>query len=67
MADNLKKRRPQHPKKINVSEGWELEYWAKKFNVTHDRLKAAVQASGPSVTAVKKQLAGQAARTTRQP
>lgn len=56
MADDLSKRRPQDASKINVHEAWELEYWCKELGVTPAQLKAAVQAVGTSVSAVKKHL-----------
>ena len=56
MSDNLEKRQPEDRKRINVSETWELEYWSKKLKVSPDQLKAAVKASGPTVTAVRKHL-----------
>lgn len=33
MADDLKRRQPEDPKKINVHEKWEVDYWKKKFGV----------------------------------
>jgi hypothetical protein len=62
MPDNLQKRQPEDRTRINISEEWELKYRADKLNVSPERLKAAVEASGPSVTAVKKRLSGQHAR-----
>lgn len=56
MSDDLSKKRPQDSSKINVHEAWELEYWCKKFGVTAQQLKDAVQAVGTSVSAVKKYL-----------
>lgn len=41
---------------INMSEDYEVEYWAKKFGVSTDQLKAAVIAVGNSAAAVKKYL-----------
>ncbi|MDD2341365.1 MAG: DUF3606 domain-containing protein [Tolumonas sp.] len=54
MTDNLKIRQPQDPKKINVHESWELEYWSKKFGVTQQKLKDAVKAVGVLVTDVQR-------------
>lgn len=41
---------------INTSENYESEYWAKKFGVSIEQLKAAVRAAGNSATAVEKHL-----------
>jgi hypothetical protein len=41
---------------INTSENYEVEYWAKKFGVTAEQLKAAVKAVGNSAAAVKSHL-----------
>jgi hypothetical protein len=42
--------------RINVHEDYELQSWAKKFNVSHDELKNAVKAAGTSASAVEKYL-----------
>lgn len=56
MSDDLTKRRPQDPTKINVHERWELDYWCEKFGVTAEKLMAAVRAVGVQVKDVKKHL-----------
>lgn len=56
MSDNLKDRGPQDRSRINVHESWELEYWSKKFGVSHDRLKQAVEKVGVSAHAVEENL-----------
>ena len=38
---------------IDVRKPAELSYWADKFEVTNVKLKAAVNAAGPSVKAVE--------------
>jgi hypothetical protein len=38
--------------RINTGEDYELRYWSEKFGVSQDRLKAAVQKVGNSVSAV---------------
>jgi hypothetical protein len=40
-------------KLINTSEYYEVEYWAKKFTVGVEDLKAAVKAVGNSAAAVE--------------
>lgn len=39
--------------KININEGYELDYWSNKFGVSKDKLKAVVQTVGTSVHAVE--------------
>jgi Protein of unknown function (DUF3606) len=56
MSDNLKIRRPQDPKQVNVHEAWELTYWSKTLGVTPDQLKQAVKAVGTQVSNVKRHL-----------
>lgn len=54
--DNLKRRQPEDPTKINVNQDWEFEYWCSKFNCTESELRNAVKAVGTSVEAVKNYL-----------
>ncbi|WP_151956238.1 DUF3606 domain-containing protein [Acinetobacter guillouiae] len=56
MTDDLKIKQPQDPKKININEQWELNYWTKTLSVSEDTLKAAVKAVGVLVIDVKKHL-----------
>ena len=56
MTDNLKKRRPQDARRINVHEEWEVNWWRDKLNVSRARLEAAVGAVGTSARAVKRHL-----------
>ncbi|WP_293783551.1 DUF3606 domain-containing protein [uncultured Pedobacter sp.] len=39
--------------RINVNEGYELDYWSDKFGVSKDKLKAAVETVGNSASAVE--------------
>ncbi|RZK21310.1 MAG: DUF3606 domain-containing protein [Pedobacter sp.] len=39
--------------KININESYEVDYWANKFGVSKDKLKAVVQTVGTSVVAVE--------------
>lgn len=41
---------------INVSEDSELQFWAKKFGITPEKLKSAVRAVGSSVGAISQYL-----------
>lgn len=42
MADDPSARGPQDRSRINLSEGYEVQYWSQKFGVTADELKAAL-------------------------
>ena len=46
MADDLNRRAPEDPTKINVHEKWEVQYWTKKWNITEQQLKDAVAKVG---------------------
>ncbi len=56
MPDDLTRRQPEDPKRINTSEAWEVNYWSKLFNVTPEQLKQAVKEVGPMVDDVKRHL-----------
>lgn len=56
MPDNTKIRQPQDPKKINVNQAWEVEYWCDVLGCTESELKAAVKKVGPMVVDVKREL-----------
>lgn len=56
MADNLKIRQPEDPKKININQDWEVKEWTKELGVSETKLKAAVKEVGPIVKDVKKYL-----------
>jgi len=43
MPDDPTKKRPQDSSRINTNERSELDYWAKKFGVTPDRVRQAVE------------------------
>ena len=56
MSDEKSKTGRQDRDRINVNEDYELRGWSKKFGVSQDELKKAVQKVGPSVDAVRKHL-----------
>jgi hypothetical protein len=56
MSDDLAKKGTQDRTRINTNEDYEVHYWSEKFGVSQDRLKAAVQNVGNSVSAVEKEL-----------
>jgi len=39
--------------KININEGYELDYWSNKFGISKDKLKAVVETVGTSASAVE--------------
>lgn len=56
MSDDKTKSGGQDRRRINTSEDYELRDWSKKFGVTPDELKAAVQAVGNDAAAVEAHL-----------
>ena len=56
MSDDLSKKGMPDRTRINTNEDYEVRYWAEKFDVSHDRLKAVVQKVGNAVSAVEKEL-----------
>jgi hypothetical protein len=56
MSDDLKNKGAQDRARINVNEEHEVRYWTKKWNVSADELKKAVEAVGVSAEAVAKKL-----------
>ncbi|MBW8831022.1 MAG: DUF3606 domain-containing protein [Burkholderiales bacterium] len=58
MPDKLQNRGGQDRKRINVNEDYELRDWSKKFGVSKDKLKEAVQAVGDQADRVEKYLKG---------
>ena len=58
MADNLQQRGGRDRQRIDVNEDYELRDWSKKFGVTKDQLKEAVQAVGNESDKVERYLQG---------
>jgi len=56
MADDLKNRGPADRSKISLTEEWEVRYWTKELGVTEAQLRAAVNAVGHGVAAVRAHL-----------
>jgi hypothetical protein len=50
MADDKTRAGGQDRTRINVHEDYELRDWSKRYGVTPDELKAAVQAVGTQAT-----------------
>ncbi|MDQ0639657.1 hypothetical protein QF042_003222 [Pedobacter sp. W3I1] len=42
--------------RININEGYEVDYWSNKLGVSKDKLKAVVQTVGTSARAVENYL-----------
>ncbi|PJZ64122.1 DUF3606 domain-containing protein [Leptospira wolffii] len=53
MTDDLKRKQPEDPNKINVNQDWEIEYWIDALKTSKNKLKQAVDAVGPLVKDVK--------------
>ena len=58
MPDNLQQRGGRDRELINVNEDYELRDWSKKFGVTKEQLKEAVQAVGNESAKVEQYLKG---------
>jgi len=56
VADDLIQRSSQDCRRIDTSEDYELRAWAKKFGVTPERVKVAVQAVGNDAEKVGRHL-----------
>jgi Protein of unknown function (DUF3606) len=56
MPDNLNRRGPEDPTKINVNQSYEVSYWTAKLGVSEAVLRRAVDAVGIKVDDVKKWL-----------
>jgi len=59
MSDDKSKAGGQDRTRINVHEEYELRDWSKKFGVSPEELKRAVNAVGTSADAVEAHLKGQ--------
>jgi hypothetical protein len=62
MSDNLQNRGGQDRQRIDVNQDYELRDWSKKFGVSKERLKEAVQAVGDRADKVEQFLGGGAER-----
>lgn len=58
MADNLSKSGGQDRKRINLHEDYEVRDWSKKFGVTPDELRKAVESAGNEAAKVEAYLKG---------
>lgn len=53
MSDDLTRKGPEDPTKINVNQSWEVDYWIDELGVAARQLRDAVNAVGPLVVDVK--------------
>ena len=60
MAKPPETRRAQDRRRINMGEEYEVEYWAKTFGVTKQRLAEVVDKVGDSLQAVQRELSDKA-------
>ena len=56
MADDKTKRGGQDRNRINLNEDYEVRDWSKKFGVSAEELKKAVQAVGNDAEKVRQHL-----------
>lgn len=56
MPDDLDRRAPEDPKRININQDHEVEYWCDKFDCTEKQLRDAVRLVGDSAATVKRYL-----------
>jgi hypothetical protein len=57
MADDKSDRGPADRTRVNVHEDYEVRNWTKKFGVSAEQLRAAVEKVGPMASDVEKHLA----------
>ena len=53
MPDDLKRRKPEDPKRINVNQTWEVRYWTKELGCSEAQLRSAVNVVGVMVDKVR--------------
>lgn len=56
MADDLQNRGGQDRTRINLSQEYEVTYWAQRFRVSKEQLIAVVKTVGPQVEKVEQYL-----------
>ncbi len=54
--DNLNRRRPEDPAKINLNQQWEIDYWTKQLGISEQKLRTLVKKVGVNVADVKRAL-----------
>lgn len=58
MSDNTDIRAPQDASRIALNEDYEVRYWTKKFDVSEQQLRDAVNEVGHSADRVEHHLSG---------
>ncbi|RYX91818.1 MAG: DUF3606 domain-containing protein [Comamonadaceae bacterium] len=53
MTDDRTKRGGQDRKRIDASEGYEVQYWTRQLGCTEQQLRTAIAAVGPQVEQVR--------------
>ncbi len=48
---------PEHEKKIDVKESWDINFWCEELNLRADELKEIVRTVGPQVHDVRLHIA----------
>ena len=61
MSDDKSKKGSQDRSRINLNEDYEVRYWTKRFGVSEEKLRAAVEKAGVSAEAVERELKRKAA------
>lgn len=56
MPDDRAKRGAQDRARINMSEGYEVDYWSRALGVSKERLAAVVEKVGDRVDDVRREL-----------
>jgi hypothetical protein len=56
MSDDLDNRGPADRTRVNVNEDYEARYWANKWGVSEDELRAAVERVGVMASDVERAL-----------
>jgi hypothetical protein len=53
MSDDKTKKGTQDRERINLNQRYEVQYWTKKFGISEEELRAAVERAGPNAEAVE--------------
>jgi len=56
MSDDKRQSGSPDRDRINVNEDYELRYWTEALGVSEEKLRAAVEAVGPTAAAVREHL-----------
>ncbi len=64
--DDLTRKRPEDPTKININQQWEIDYWTKELSISEEKLKSLVKKVGSEVSKVKAELRLEKIRSNRE-